>query len=169
MKKMYLKLNTIESIVDLQNEDILNRVGEKQSCQGLLFGTHCFMPKLVRVETHLNTHCIGGAQFHPETWLNAFSNGSFKDRPIGHPKFLKRLGVLRWAMYFVRDQRHTQAFRNMQLAPYLPCTNPRLKGNVLVVKVHDLTGADDVQPEEIEWLQQLVISALHKEMSTSAS
>ncbi|KAK0436846.1 uncharacterized protein EV420DRAFT_1487396 [Desarmillaria tabescens] len=162
---MMLKPNVIEAIVDLQNKEIMKRVGAKHICQGLLFGTHCFMPKLVHVETHMRTHCIGDANFHPERWLQVHTDDNGSDHTIGGAKILKRTSTIRWAMYFIRDQKRTLALQNRQLSPYLLRTGPRFKGNVLVVKVHNLTGGEDIQVVEIEWLQKIMITALAKEMN----
>lgn len=60
-------------------------------------------------------------------------------------------------MYFIQKQRRMEAFKNRQLAPYLPPEGPPIKGNVLVVKVHDFQGAMDIEETETRELTDLVI------------
>lgn len=113
---------------------------------------------LVRVETHMNTHRIGEATFHPERWVTPDQDDSIADAYIGRAKILKREGVIRWGMYFLREQVRTMARKNRQLAAYLPKEGNSFRGNVLVVKVNDFSGAQDIQESEIKDIQALVIS-----------
>lgn len=113
---------------------------------------------LVRVEKHMKTHRLGEATFHPERWITPDKDDSIVDAYIGRAKILKRVGVMKWGMYFIREQSNALAPKNRQLAAYLPKEGFVIKGNVLVIKVHDFLDAEDIQESEIEGLQDLVIS-----------
>ncbi len=99
------------------------------------------------------THRISEATFHPERWLTPVENDSKADPCIGRPKTLKADRVVRWAMYFIRDQFYTQALNNKQLAPYLPRKGVPIKGNMLAVKVHELQRAENIEESETKEIQ----------------
>lgn len=50
------------------------------------------------------------------------------------------------------------ARKNRQLAAYLPKEGNSFRGNVLVIKVDDFSGAEDIEESEIKDIQALVIS-----------